>query len=76
MNPLPHHQHCARAVTPSWSARRWYWSEMTPLPLVLWREKYPEGKEQLHLPLNSELPQVDRAINVAGHGRWRKCDNS
>jgi hypothetical protein len=33
-------------------------SEMTPLPLVLWREKHPEGKEQLHLPLNSELPQV------------------
>ena len=33
-------------------------SEMTPLLLVLWREKHPEGKEQLHLPLNSELPQV------------------
>src|SRR6185437_5379327 len=33
-------------------------SEMTPLLLVLWREKHPEGKEQLHLPLNSELPEV------------------
>ena len=30
-------------------------SEMTPLLLVLWREKHPEGKEQLYLPLNSEL---------------------
>lgn len=33
-------------------------SEMTPLLLVLWREKHPEGKEQLYLPLNSEFPQV------------------
>jgi len=30
--------------------------EMTPLLLVLWREKHPEGKEQLYLPLDSELP--------------------
>jgi hypothetical protein len=30
--------------------------EMTPLLLVLWREKHPEGKEQLYLPLVSELP--------------------
>ena len=29
--------------------------EMTPLLLVLWREKHPEGKEQLYLPLDSEL---------------------
>jgi hypothetical protein len=30
--------------------------EMTPLLLALWREKHPEGKEQLYLPLDSELP--------------------
>ena len=30
--------------------------EMTPLLLILWREKHPEGKEQLYLPLDSELP--------------------
>ena len=30
--------------------------KMTPLLLVLWREKRPEGKEQLYLPLASELP--------------------
>jgi hypothetical protein len=29
--------------------------EMTPLLLVLWREKHPEGKEQLYLPLDSRL---------------------
>jgi len=28
-------------------------SEMTPLLLELWREKHPEGKEQLYLSLNS-----------------------
>lgn len=26
--------------------------EMTPLLLVLWREKHPEGKEQVCLPLD------------------------
>jgi hypothetical protein len=30
--------------------------EMTALLLVLWREKHPEGMEQLYLPLDSELP--------------------
>jgi len=36
-------------------------SEMTPLLLVLWREKHPEGKEQLHLPLTAGLlPPVKR----------------
>jgi hypothetical protein len=29
--------------------------EMTTLLLVLWREKHPEGYEQLYLPLDSEL---------------------
>jgi len=29
---------------------------MTPLQLVLWREKHPEGKRVLYLPLDSELP--------------------
>ena len=29
--------------------------EMTPLLLVLWHEKHPEGKEQLFLPLDPEL---------------------
>ena len=34
---------------------------MTPLLLVLWREKHPEGKEQLHLPLKDGLlPPVEQ----------------
>ena len=37
--------------------------EMTPLLLVLWREKHPEGKEQLYLPLDSQLPgAVERPL--------------
>jgi len=32
--------------------------EMTPLLLVLWREKHPEGREQLRLPLDLELPKT------------------
>ncbi len=30
--------------------------EMTPLLLVLWREKHPYGKEQFCSPFNAELP--------------------
>jgi hypothetical protein len=37
--------------------------EMTPLLLVLWREKHPEGKEQLYLPLDSELPCEREIVN-------------
>jgi hypothetical protein len=36
---------------------------MTPLLLVLWREKHPEGKEQLYLPLDSELPGERATVN-------------
>jgi hypothetical protein len=32
--------------------------EMTPLMLILWREKHPQGKEQLILPLDLELPKA------------------
>jgi hypothetical protein len=32
--------------------------EMTPLLLILWREKHPDGKEQLYLPLDLELPKA------------------
>ena len=31
--------------------------EMTPLLLLLWREKHPGAQEQLYLPLDSELPK-------------------
>ena len=50
-------------------------SEMAPLPLVLWHEKHPKGKEQLHLSLNSELPQVIEQLMLP-EGRGVKCDNS
>src|SRR5271169_6124335 len=30
--------------------------EMTPLLLVLWRERHQQGMEQLYLPLDFELP--------------------
>jgi hypothetical protein len=32
--------------------------DMKPLLLVLWREKHPEGLEQLRLPLDLELPKT------------------
>ena len=38
--------------------------EMTPLLLVLWREKHPEGKEQLYLPLDSELPGEREQLSI------------
>ena len=38
--------------------------EMTPLLLVLWREKHPEGKEQLYLPLDSELPGETKQFSI------------
>src|SRR5271170_5307897 len=31
--------------------------EMSPLLLILWREKHPRVKEQVHLPLDLELPK-------------------
>jgi len=40
--------------------------EMTPLLLVLWREKHPDGKEQLYLPLDSELPVEAEQIIDSG----------
>ena len=40
--------------------------EMTPLLLVLWREKHPEGKEQLYLPLDSELPGETEQLSIPG----------
>jgi hypothetical protein len=34
---------------------------------VLWREKHPEGQEQLYLPLDSELPvETEQLMNPAG----------
>ena len=38
--------------------------EMTPLLLVLWREKHPEGKEQLHLALDPELPGEREQVSI------------
>ena len=38
--------------------------EMTPLLLVLWREKHPEGKEQLHLPLDPELARAREQLSM------------
>jgi hypothetical protein len=38
--------------------------EMTPLLLILWREKHPEGREQLCLPLNVELPIETERLNI------------
>ena len=41
--------------------------EMTPLLLTLWREKHPEGKEQLYLPLDSELPvEAEQILILVG----------
>ena len=31
---------------------------------VLWREKHPEGKEQLYLPLDSELPGETGQLSI------------
>jgi len=30
----------------------------------LWREKHPEGKEQLHLPLDSELARAREQLSM------------
>jgi hypothetical protein len=38
--------------------------EMTPLLLVLWREKHPDGQEQLYLPLDAELPCVAEQLRI------------
>ena len=38
--------------------------EMTPLLLVLWREKHPEGREQLRLPLDVELPKTVEQLTL------------
>jgi hypothetical protein len=52
--------------------------EMTPLLLILWREKHPQGKEQLHLPLDLELPKSMEQLRLpvavedrGGHGEER-----
>ena len=37
---------------------------MTPLLLILWREKHPQGKEQLHLPLDLELPKAVEQLRL------------
>ena len=39
---------------------------MTPLLLTLWREKHPDGKEQLYLPLDSELPVEAKQLLLPG----------
>jgi len=38
--------------------------EMTPLLLVLWREKHPDGKEQLTLSLDLELPKAIEQLKL------------
>ncbi|AXC09708.1 hypothetical protein ACPOL_0325 [Acidisarcina polymorpha] len=38
--------------------------EMTPLLLILWREKHPQGKEQLSLPLDLELPKAMEQLRL------------
>jgi hypothetical protein len=38
--------------------------EMTPLMLLLWREKHPYGQEQLYLPLGSELPSAAEQLTI------------
>ena len=38
--------------------------EMTPLLLILWREKHPDGQEQLYLPLDAELPRVAEQLRI------------
>jgi len=38
--------------------------EMTPLLLVLWREKHPDGKEQLSLSLDLELPKAMEQLKL------------
>jgi hypothetical protein len=38
--------------------------EMTPLLLVLWREKHPDGQEQLYLPLDSELSYAAEQLTI------------
>ena len=38
--------------------------EMTSLLLILWREKHPQGKEQLYLPLDLELPKSMEQLRV------------
>jgi hypothetical protein len=45
-----------------WNERRWSLGDMTLLQLVLWREKHPEGKEQLHLPLDWELSSKSKQL--------------
>jgi len=39
--------------------------ETPSLLLILWREKHPEGKEQLYLPLNSELPGETERLPIS-----------
>jgi hypothetical protein len=39
-------------------------SEMTPLLLVLWREKHPDGKEQLLLPMNASIAEVVEQLTL------------
>lgn len=36
--------------------------EMTPLLLILWREKHPHGKEQLSLPLGMDVPNATQQL--------------
>jgi hypothetical protein len=47
--------------------------EMTSLLLVLWREKHPDGKEQLCLALDSELPgETTQALIPIGYQRTHR----
>jgi hypothetical protein len=38
--------------------------KMTPLLLILWREKHPGGQEKPSLPLDAELPRVAKQLKI------------
>jgi hypothetical protein len=38
--------------------------EMTPLLLILWRERHQRGTEQLYLPLDFELPKAMEQLRL------------
>jgi hypothetical protein len=48
-------------------------SEMTPLLLILWREKHPDGNEQLYLPLHARSEPVTDQPMLAFETKERIC---
>ena len=41
-------------------------SETIPLLLALWREKHPDGKEQLYLPLDMKVADAIEQLMLSG----------